>query len=128
MNDAGAWACGSDTTGITTEADPTVKSWAKTDTPNVPGDITTFGVIRTAKQYKYTPSMWTSGHTNTPRCSCDISTTARDCTSSLWYTNTDSGATCYDYWYATSGYALGPGNVQSPHTRAIGTFIINTYS
>ena len=71
--------------------------------------------------------MWTSGHTNTPRCPCDTSTNGRDC-SGIIYTNIDSGATCYDYWYATSGYALGPGNVQTPWTRTIGTFIINTYS
>ena len=120
----GVWKC---TDLGTTETDPTVKSWAKTDYPSVPGNITTFGAIRTAKQYKYTSSMWSSGHTKTPRCPCDISTNGRDCLN-IWYTNTDSGATCYDYWYATSGYALGPGNVQSPHTRSSGPFIINTYS
>jgi len=31
----GAWICGSDNTGISTETDPTVKSWAKTDYPTI---------------------------------------------------------------------------------------------
>lgn len=35
----GAWTCGIDAGGIATETDPTVKGWAKTDTPTIPGPM-----------------------------------------------------------------------------------------
>jgi hypothetical protein len=44
MNGAGAWACGSDIdTGIITETDPTVMSWAKNNNPTIPGTLTASG-------------------------------------------------------------------------------------
>jgi hypothetical protein len=93
------WVCSNP--GITSETDPTVKSWAKTDSPSVPGDIATFGVVNLMTTLRYVNTGENSGGHINPRCPCDISDTATDCganTGSLYYTRSDVGSICYD-WY-----------------------------
>jgi hypothetical protein len=78
-------------------------------------DIITYSNIKIMRNYRYDFVGWSSGHTGSPRCSCDISSSEGECGSSgnTFYTNIDSGSTCYDWWYGT-------GNGQSRFTKVSG--------
>jgi len=127
MNAAGtAWTCGTDAIGITTESDPTVKSWAKTDLPIVPGNITTYGkisILRSLRYFCYSPTF--SGHIGT-RCECDKYIQSSDCctSSNYYYTNNDIGSVCYD-WYDATGGSSNPRSVRLD--REMGPWVIATY-
>ena len=97
MNAAGnAWSC-ADMPATVVETDPTVKIWAKDDTKNI-STYEGVNIIRTYR-YNYVPGM-VSGH-STPRCPFDINDNLNGVTTGPYYTNTDFGATCYD-WYTSS--------------------------
>jgi len=67
---------------------------------NVNNNITTFGVINLMTTLRYHYSGSAVGGFKTPRCPCDISTTASDCPEdvSYFYTRTDVGSVCYDQY------------------------------
>jgi len=93
----GSWTCGSDATGSSLWAQSGSNIYYNDGNVEVKEDIITYGNIKIMRNYRYDYVGYSSGHTS-PRCSCDTSSTEYDCDPSPFYTNINSGSTCYDWW------------------------------